>query len=599
MVDQHETEKYSLVDASYHGLYDTVRQLVRNLPSTKLDETATVRFGSNESDLHNSTALHVASINGFADIAKLLLESGASHNIRDCTGATPFSEAVYHNQLQLVDVLAQFGADVDSVNSFGWTPLHVAAFQGKLEMVKRLLELGADSAALTPEGYTVLHLAAQTGRSGIVAYLLAKGIPTSFPDVDHTPCPLFLAVAGHFKSLVNQFLQHPDCPLSCKADTMMLTGAVDVLDSRVAQAKLKWFNALQLREDRGITFAPSPHVEYGNRCEIADLAKHGELFESDAVEIEAAYQSAMIWERCMGAVDQRYWVCLRHLTEKLVRSKRYEEAGKVIHKGMKSVESSQLPLLEKGCILPQNFEVFFGDTIQLMVLPCLAKRIVTFESTVPFILKMLDVLISRAAFLCNTFGCANFVPKFLLGIILEVVELWLTVDLTPGEYESREQFGRNFVSNYLYLSDGSNLLFVLLYSSCQNKVKLCEALLCWGAVEAINSCFNGQRLFQAVFKFETLLYHALAPTQIKLLSPLLNVLVNYGVHGDAVDCSGKSAIKCCPDLFGPTCPLPLSCLVARKIIQYNLPYQNMDSVSPRLRNFVMMHDVRAHRLNKL
>ena len=589
-----------LIEASYAGQYSTVSYLISTLPPSSLDETATVKnVGSSQGDLHHCTALNIACIEGYTDIAKLLLEAGASHSICDCTGSTPFSEVVYHNQIQLVHLLPQFGVDVNTVNSFGWTPLHVAAFQGNLHMVKKLLELGVDVTRVTPEGYTAMHMATLTGKSAVVTCLLEKGVSPSFVEASptrdsYTPCPLFLAVVGHFKSLANKFLQHPDCPLWCRADAMMLTGAVDVFDSRISQAQSKWSNALKFRDNHNIPLHPSPSDDYGDRCEIANLTEHSELFERDTVGIEATYQAVIIWERCIGTVDQRYWMCLRHLVDKLVSAGQCDEAGRVIIRGLKMIELSQLPLLEKGCLLPQNFEVFYGDTLMLMVFPHLTDpTVITFEATFSYVFTALDILISRGAALFNTFGCPNFVPKFLLNVILQIFELWLATDSLTLEckYESRETIGRTFVSKYLYLADGSNLLFTALQSTYQNKTKLIEALLLWGAREAINSVYCGQRLFQTVLNVETM------PKKQYSTSPLLELLVSYGIHSDAVDKSGRSAIDCCPELFGPApCPIPLACLAAHKIIKESLPYQDMICVAPRLKTFIMMHDVKVHQV---
>ena len=599
--------KSSLIEASYANQYSTVIYLVNSLPPSSLDETGTVKkVGSSQGDLHNCTALNLACIEGYADIAKLLLEAGASHSIHDCTGSTPFSEAVYHNQIHLVQLLHQFGADIDTVNSFGWTPLHVATFQGNLEMVVKLLELGVDVTRVTPEGYTAMHMAAMTGRRPVVTYLLEKGVSPCFDEVipetrgSYTPCPLFLAVVGHFKGVANKFLQHPDCPLTCRVDAMMLTGAVDVFDSRIHQAQSKWSNALKLRADHNIPLHPgSPFDDYGDHCEIANLTELGELFQGDSVEIETAYQSVIIWERCVGTMDQRYWQYLTHLIKKLVRAKRFNEAERVIIRGFKRIESSQLPLLEKGCLLPQNFEVFCGDTLKIMVFPYLANpAIVSFEATLSHAFAALDVLISRGAAIYATFGCPNFVPKFLLRIILQIFDLWLTIyPLTLSQSESRDTFGRNFVSKYLYFADGRNLLFEALQTQCQDKPKLVETLLQWGAREAINSVYNGQRLFQVLLNVsdddEMNTCREQGSATIVRESSLLKVLVKYGVHGDAVDRSGRSAIDCCPQLFDPA-PPPLACLIAQKIAKEGLPYQDMINVAPRLKKFIMMHDVKAH-----
>ena len=593
----------SLIDASYDGQYSTVIYLVNSLPLSSLDDTATVKnVGSSQGDLHNCTALNIACIKGYSDIAKVLLKAGASHSIRDCTGSTPFSEAVYHKRIQLVQLLHEFKADIDTVNSFGWTPLHVAAFQGNLEMVTKLLELRADVTRVTPEGYTAMHMAAMTGKRAVVTYLLEEGVSPSFPEASLTecsyvPCPLFLAAVGHFKGVANKFLQHSDCPLSCRVDSMMLTGAIDVADSRITQAQSKWSTALKLRATHNIPLHPVSHSgDYGDRSEVANLTELNDLFQGDGIEIEAAYQSVIIWERCVGTMDQRYWKHLSHLIEKLVNAERFNEAERLIIRGLKMMESSQLPLLEKGCLLPQNFEVFCGDTLKLMVVPYLNNpAIVSFEMTLSKVFTALDVIISRGAMIYAIFGCPNFVPKFLLSVVLQIFDLWLTVDpITPAQSESRETIGRNFVSKYLTFADGCNLLFVALQTNCQDKPKLVEALLQWGARETINSVYNGQRLIQALLTVSAVNSWEQGSTIIDF--ELLKLLVKYGVHSDAVDRSGRSAIDCCPQLFDTSSPPPLACLIAQRIAEEGLPYQDMVDVAPRLKKFIVMHDVKAHQV---
>ncbi len=382
----------------------------------------------------------------------------------------------------------------------------------------------------------------------------------------------------------------------------MLTGAVDVFDSRIRQAQSKWSNTLKLRADHNIPLhLASPSDDYGGRFEITNLTELGELFQGDSVEIEAAYQSVIIWERCVGTMDQRYWKYLTHLIEKLVRAEHFNEAERVIVRGFKRIESSQLPLLEKGCLLPQNFQVFCGDTLKLMVFPYLTNSaIVSFEATLFHAFAALDVLISRGATIYATFGCPNFVPKFLLSIILQIFDLWLTVyPVTSSQSESRETIGRNFVSKYLTFADGCNLLFITLEAQCQDKPQLVEALLQWGASDAINSVYSGQRLFQALLNVSEVNAACWEQGSGNIVdSSLLKLLVKYGIHGDAVDRSGRSAIDCCPQLFADTTgsrsPPPLACLIAQKIVKEGLPYQDMINVAPRLKYFIMMHDVKAH-----
>jgi len=88
------------------------------------------------------TPLHIAAQNGKLEIVKLLLERGASPNVRDCQDYTPLQRALEcddPNGTGIAKLLLQTekGGN-DSIRGPGFngvTALHTAAKNGKLEIV--------------------------------------------------------------------------------------------------------------------------------------------------------------------------------------------------------------------------------------------------------------------------------------------------------------------------------------------------------------------------------------------------------------------------------------------------------------------------------
>ncbi|NWV29306.1 ANKR7 protein, partial [Origma solitaria] len=98
----------------------------------------------NPGDKFNKTPLMKAVEHQHRDCAALLLEHGASHDYRDASGNTALHLAVMVSSKSLVELLLEHGADIDAKNKSGLTPLTVAITESHDEMVKLLLQKGAD-----------------------------------------------------------------------------------------------------------------------------------------------------------------------------------------------------------------------------------------------------------------------------------------------------------------------------------------------------------------------------------------------------------------------------------------------------------------------
>jgi ankyrin repeat protein len=121
---------------------------------------------------------------GNLKVAKLLIEAkGAPIDERNENDETPLMIASIKGYLEIAKLLIDKGADV---NKPGWTPLHYAASKGNIEMIRMLLEENAYIDAGSPNGTTPLMMAAGYSTSVFACkVLLEEGAdPTLINDKD-------------------------------------------------------------------------------------------------------------------------------------------------------------------------------------------------------------------------------------------------------------------------------------------------------------------------------------------------------------------------------------------------------------------------------
>ncbi len=88
--------------------------------------------------------LHWAALNGYADIAQLLIKHGAQVNVQNGGKDTPLHWAALGGHADLARILINAGADVNAQDDSLDTPLHFASDVGSLDTVSALLSAGAD-----------------------------------------------------------------------------------------------------------------------------------------------------------------------------------------------------------------------------------------------------------------------------------------------------------------------------------------------------------------------------------------------------------------------------------------------------------------------
>jgi len=148
------------------------------------------------------SAMHLAARFGFVDIGKLLLDSGATLDIKSLlTGGTPLHTAASANQIDFAKLLIKRKANLESVDKFGSTPLLTATLHIDPDMVEVLVDAGANINVKSTVNPLVTPMVFAAGNPNplehrksvaIIKYLLAHKGDSNFPSSNGTT-PLMAA----------------------------------------------------------------------------------------------------------------------------------------------------------------------------------------------------------------------------------------------------------------------------------------------------------------------------------------------------------------------------------------------------------------------
>ena len=109
--------------------------------------------------IKTSDILCYAAQRSSGEMCKVLIDSGADVNVKDCIDAMPLHWAASYQSAHICKVLIDAGADVNAKHKAGCTPLHLAAEFQNADVCKVLINAGADVHVKDSVGSTPLHLA--------------------------------------------------------------------------------------------------------------------------------------------------------------------------------------------------------------------------------------------------------------------------------------------------------------------------------------------------------------------------------------------------------------------------------------------------------
>jgi ankyrin repeat protein len=119
--------------------------------------------------LQDESALMMASLNGYEELAKALIAKGADVNK---TGWTPLHYAATKGHIRIIKLLLEKFAYIDAESPNKSTPLMMAAMYGTFDSLKLLIDEGADVLLKNDLNLTALDFARQANRSDSAALLL-------------------------------------------------------------------------------------------------------------------------------------------------------------------------------------------------------------------------------------------------------------------------------------------------------------------------------------------------------------------------------------------------------------------------------------------
>ncbi|MBU1042041.1 MAG: ankyrin repeat domain-containing protein [Proteobacteria bacterium] len=148
------------------------------------------------------SAMHLAARFGLVDIGTLLLDNGATLDIKSLlTGGTPLHTAASAHQVDFAKMLIKRKANLEIVDKFGSTPLLTAALAMDPDMVEVLVDAGANinvKSTVNPLVTPMVHAAGNPNplehrkNVAIIKYLLSHKGDINFPSSNGTT-PLMAA----------------------------------------------------------------------------------------------------------------------------------------------------------------------------------------------------------------------------------------------------------------------------------------------------------------------------------------------------------------------------------------------------------------------
>ena len=575
-------------------------------------------------------ALHWAASTGNIEILKILVGAGASVEWRDELDRTPLHWAAYFRRDKAVKYLLSCGAKVNVSNTHGVTPLmdclKGVPFHSQLETVQLLTARGADIAITTADGATIFHIISvlPPDESCKLLSLLVqcdrqKALSLLFDTPETARYTLLPPVIHAAQQNKREFVEHVVNRFSChpaqQADALL---GLSTHCTDVDTITKLWQRAFDIRRRRNLEIDVLPCTgAYGDREEVSSWDQAREILEShpgghitNVGREDLQYQLAMMQERIFGlgnpGVVEYLWTC----SSGLCYSGQLKPSERLYLRGLEllvvclsskryavdlSVSTNQ-PQSEISYMIRCGYVPQFSRYVRLYLdaLVLIGEVSRRGESGSQFHRDRLAEFcnyLAQTAFmvLCTWayFSHENLGPAEITAVQSEIAEL-------GQQLLERASF---VLCHSLVEVSIKTTEWVRADKRAEYKQFIQRSLLSWAglahAFDAMDS--NGQRPLH-------LLFVSTNPD-----TDLLKLLLDNGAHIDAVNSSQKRAIGVFRDyqrpsslpnvepLLVPPSPLSLTCLSARAVVANQVPYQDMDSVPPRVKRLAALHDPNALR----
>ena len=545
-----------------------------------------------------TSLLHIASASNMLKTAQLLVEAGAIVDIRNCCLETPLHTGCRCGSIDTLEYLLSQGANIDVVNRFGDTALVSSILPLNYKMSKFLLDKGADYNIANLEGYTAMHVASKLNDVKTLKELLAHGASPLFHEADPSdktlPCPVFHAICcwgfnPDSMEVTEILTSQPGCPISCKIDALLLVASYH-RDRDVREQY--WRRAITLREEHKVFPIPLPPVmEYGHRTEVMTNRELSRVLESS---LEELYLSVLVQERCLGFRSDRVASTVRQVAT--TDTRRFEPLW------FRYLDM----VIESWACRPKSIHLRAVGILLNVILSECSDRVSQmllfgpgpdFRGYIDFGIRGLDIMREcMARCVCgNSLTISDF--SGLLWHIWSMLSDWLISERNSMQerLESFNEVGKQLVSKHLYVKT-TTLLHIFLAEiymrldgvmPLRKYINLVPFLLQWGADSVI----------------DTPLYGGFRPIHLAVLIankrdiggvPIVPDLLECGAHLDAVSPESETPLQLCTndatkDLLSARTPLPLMCWAAHALVREKIPYDKLDCLPAKMKEFVALH----------
>ncbi len=190
---------YALLEAVEKGDMETIKELYRR---RWFHTPPDPNYGYKDGD----TALMIACEKGYPEIAKLLIQEGASVHTKVKKDQTALIYASQEGHADIVEMLINAGAKVDEKAYYGETALMYACKNGHIGVAQILLSHGASTKGKEKVDETPLSLASENGHAKIIDLLVSYGVDVNKRRDNYNPVIALAAEKGHtaaVQSLIN------------------------------------------------------------------------------------------------------------------------------------------------------------------------------------------------------------------------------------------------------------------------------------------------------------------------------------------------------------------------------------------------------------
>ena len=181
---------------TFHGAFSMIQTLVQ----AKTDVNA---IGAN-----GQTPLIQALSLGLTDVARLLIDAGASPDKQDREGNVPLMIAINKHQNAFIEEFLKKKAGLNAINKQGDTPLLLALKNNEPDEAGKLAVAGVEVNVIDSDGLSPLMIAAQKGLYSVVGVLALSGADVNISSPKTGRSPLDYAAESANKDLVDMFLSY-------------------------------------------------------------------------------------------------------------------------------------------------------------------------------------------------------------------------------------------------------------------------------------------------------------------------------------------------------------------------------------------------------